>query len=322
MLSPEHPRRPVLPAERYSQVLTWDLASGRPREVVTIPDWAREPQMNVVRWCGPRGLLVGGMHVIDLDVAGIVCWYAAGDASSPDTPDGRFWHGNLKAWTVPHKALADRLERARGGFVFHRGLTVRAEVQAGGESLRARLAEKLADALAGDEFNVDPAAAKVVRLKVAPPKVVIVNLGTTVGSSVKAIGGAAPYASVEAHLQVLDRSGRVAWTSPALGSAALIVNPDTQETARVDDATAIEAGLPAAAATATDQFVADFLKEWWHSSVPALIGRDADNHEIRLPCSLRGYGTDGVPGTVDEQQWDVLNAVRFYRDQVTPPRKR
>jgi hypothetical protein len=81
----------------------------------------------------------------------------------------------LAAFTIPHAAVRERLNRAQNGIVFRRGEPVRVEVVGSGSAeMKKEAAEAAAKALADNGQAVDPEAPVGIRIELSGPKSVTV----------------------------------------------------------------------------------------------------------------------------------------------------
>jgi hypothetical protein len=283
-------------------VETGRLRDGR-RSGPSAPALARVP---FVQWCGPRQLLLGGERVYDLDLAHVIESYKprSGVRFSPSSPDGRAWFtvnfvdkplAKLKqdyeldavlpgindprlrgavekakavfgAWTAPHAWPAGRLDAVKKGSVWRQGTAVRIEVVHRDATFRRQAAEKLADALAGQGFAVDPAAELTARLTVPEPVVDSRPKSTGIG-------------------------GVDLWVEHGELTARLeVVGPDGQVRVSVNRGPYVEpVATEGYAKVLRDKLLADL----GYAQLPAFEVRDASNAPVALPPARR-MGIDGV----------------------------
>src|SRR5262249_60711418 len=57
-------------------VAVWDVATGQSTDgVIVTPEEMPQQLPHTVQWCGPRHLLLGGTHLLDLDLSRVVWAY-------------------------------------------------------------------------------------------------------------------------------------------------------------------------------------------------------------------------------------------------------
>jgi hypothetical protein len=113
----------------------------------------------------------------------------------------------------------------RGGLVITRREPLRVEVRAEGDDFRLKAATAVADQLADWGYEVDPAAGRTLRLtfdrptvreEIGDPQADPIDVLTRSEKAKVAV------AVVEAHFELIEPPGRVAWTSRPFGNFALI----------------------------------------------------------------------------------------------------
>jgi hypothetical protein len=264
---------------------------------------------HTVAWCGPRHLLLGGTHLLDLDLSTPIWNYVIKELTraARTSPDGRTWYtaadkaeeitkhfkGSklggaetsygyfLAAWTAPHAEATKRLEAGRRGFVWCPGKAVRILVEGEVGGVRQAAAEKLAGAVAKSGIRVDPAAPAALRLTFSPPKT-----GEEAGKILKeeSAGRFKPgwkkvtfevknLTCVTAKLEVLDAKGIVCGGGNVLGGA--------------------EEGTDSKAARVARDKVVDQLAQPSALNLSAVRLLDVGYQPILLP-SRSGIGIDGV----------------------------
>jgi hypothetical protein len=198
----------------------------------------------------------------------------------------------LYAQPAYSRPLERQLNELRNGFVLNYNLPVRAEAQDVNEKFRAAVAEGLAEFLSSHDYtlaidtsvviryNIDPAAPTALRLQLAPPEV---QLRGKVQDAVAVVGGRVseapgsyrPWLAIRGRLQMIDKSGRVAWTSHREIEAADLISatdnpmevalqkyPETvnipkHTPTRID----VEAKHPLQVAAARERFLKELAKE-------------------------------------------------------------